>query len=68
MGSEVIRQIMKAKGYKGQYLADKLGIKHQTWRNKLTRDTWMVEEFIQVLEFMNCSFVIRDLDDDPSDE
>ena len=68
MGSEVIKQIMKAKGYKGQYLADNLGIKYQTWRNKLTRDTWTVEEFIQVLEFMNCSFVIRDLDDDPSDE
>lgn len=68
MGSEVIKQIMKAKGYKGQYLADRLGIKHQTWRNKLTRDTWTVEEFVQVLEFMNCSFVIRDLDDDPSDK
>lgn len=63
MGSEIIKQIMKDKNVKGQQMADMLGIKHQTWRNKLVRDTWTVEEFIYILELLNCSFVIKDLDD-----
>lgn len=59
MVSDVIRAIMKSKGINNIQMAEMLGIKAQSFSNKLFRDSYTVEELIKILDILDCKLIIQ---------
>lgn len=59
MVSDVIKAIMKSKGLNNIQMAEMLGIKTQSFSNKLFRDSYTVEELIKILDILDCKLIIQ---------
>lgn len=59
MVSDVIKAIMKFKGLNNIQMAQSLGIKTQSFANKLFRDSYTVEELIRILDILDCKLIIQ---------
>lgn len=59
MVSDVIKMIMKSKGLNNIQMAEMLGIKTQSFSNKLFRDSYTVEELIKILDILDCKLIIQ---------
>ena len=59
MVSGIIKNIMKSKGLNNIQMAELLGIKPQSFSNKLFRDSYTVEELIKILDVLDCKLIIR---------
>lgn len=59
MVSDVIKAIMKSKGINNIQMAEMLGIKTQSFSNKLFRDSYTVEELIKILDILDCKLIIQ---------
>lgn len=59
MVSDVIKEIMKSKGLNNIQMAQFLGIKTQSFANKLFRDSYTVEELIRILDMLDCKLIIQ---------
>lgn len=59
MVSEIIKTLMKSKGLNNIQMAELLGIKPQSFSNKLFRDSYTVEELIKILDILDCKLVIQ---------
>ena len=59
MVSDVIKMIMKSKGLNNIQMAELLGIKTQSFSNKLFRDSYTVEELIKILDILDCKLIIQ---------
>ena len=59
MVSEIIKTLMKSKGLNNIQMAEMLGIKPQSFTNKLFRDSYSVEELIKILDVLDCKLVIQ---------
>lgn len=59
MVSDVIKSIMKSKGLNNIQMAQSLGIKTQSFANKLFRDSYTVEELIRILNILDCKLIIQ---------
>lgn len=59
MVSDVIKAIMKSKGLNNIQMAEMLGIKTQSFSNKLFRDSYTVEELIKILDVLDCKLIIQ---------
>lgn len=59
MVSEVIKTIMKSKGLNNIQMAEFLGIKPQSFTNKLFRDSYTVDELIKILDILDCKLIIQ---------
>lgn len=57
-GKKVINQILLERGKDLNYLADALGIKTQSLRNKLNRDNYGLNDFIEMLDIMECDIKV----------
>lgn len=58
MGSKVIKQLMIEKDVSIKQLAEMLGIKPQSVSNKLYRDNYTLEEFINITNLLGADVVI----------
>ena len=58
MVSGIIKNIMKSKGLNNIQMAELLGIKPQSFSNKLFRDSYTVEELIKILDVLDCKLII----------
>lgn len=59
MVSGIIKNIMKSKGLNNIQMAELLGIKPQSFTNKLFRDSYTVEELIKILDVLDCKLIIQ---------
>lgn len=59
MVSEVLKILMKSKGFNNIQIASALGIKTQSFANKLFRDTYTVEELVKILDILDCKLIIQ---------
>nr|DAT64357.1 MAG TPA: Regulatory protein [Caudoviricetes sp.] len=59
MVSDIIKTIMKSKGLNNIKMAQMLGIKPQSFANKLFRDSYTVDELIKILEVLDCKLIIQ---------
>lgn len=59
MISSIIKNIMKSKGLNNIQMAELLGIKPQSFTNKLFRDSYTVEELIKILDVLDCKLIIQ---------
>lgn len=59
MVSNVIKILMKNKGLNNIQMAQILGIKTQSFSNKLFRDSYTVEELIKILDILDCKLIIQ---------
>ena len=59
MVSEIIKDLMKSKGLNNIQMAELLGIKPQSFTNKLFRDSYTVDELIKILDILDCKLVIQ---------
>lgn len=59
MVSDAIKAIMKSKGLNNIQMAELLGIKPQSFTNKLFRDTYTVDELIKILDILDCKLIIQ---------
>jgi len=59
MVSDIIKAIMKSKGLNNIQMAELLGIKTQSFSNKLFRDSYTVEELIKILDILDCKLIIQ---------
>lgn len=59
MVSDVIKTVMKSKGLNNIQMAQSLGIKTQSFANKLCRDSYTVEELIRILDILDCKLIIQ---------
>ncbi len=59
MVSDVIKTLMKSKGLNNIQMAKMLGIKTQSFSNKLFRDSYTVEELIKILDILDCKLIIQ---------
>lgn len=59
MVSDVIKAIMKSKGLNNIQMSEMLGIKTQSFSNKLFRDSYTVEELIKILDILDCKLIIQ---------
>lgn len=59
MVSDVIKAIMRSKGLNNIQMAKSLGIKTQSFANKLFRDSYTVEELIRILDILDCKLIIQ---------
>lgn len=59
MVSDVIKSLMKSKGLNNIQMAQMLGIKTQSFSNKLFRDSYTVEELIKILDILDCKLIIQ---------
>lgn len=59
MVSEIIKTLMKSKGLNNIQMAELLGIKPQSFTNKLFRDSYTVEELIKILDILDCKLVVQ---------
>lgn len=59
MVSGIIKNIMKSKGLNNIQMAELLGIKPQSFSNKLFRDSYTVEELIKILDVLDCKLIIQ---------
>lgn len=59
MVSDVIKEIMKSKGLNNIQMAEMLGIKPQSFSNKLFRDSYTVDELIKILDILDCKLIIQ---------
>lgn len=59
MVSDVIKAIMKSKGLNNIQMAELLGIKTQSFSNKLFRDSYTVEELVKILDILDCKLIIQ---------
>lgn len=59
MVSDVIKMIMKSKGLNNIQMAEMLGIKTQSFSNKLFRDSYTVEELIKILDILDCKLIVQ---------
>lgn len=59
MVSEIIKTLMKSKGLNNIQMAELLGIKPQSFTNKLFRDSYTVDELIKILDILDCKLVIQ---------
>lgn len=59
MVSEKIKSIMKDKGITNVELAKHLGMTPQSLSNKMSRDSFSVQDLITILDFMDCKLVIH---------
>lgn len=59
MVSDVVKTIMKSKGLNNIQMAQALGIKTQSFANKLFRDSYTVEELIRILDILDCKLIIQ---------
>lgn len=59
MVSDVIKTIMKSKGINNIQMAEMLGIKTQSFANKLFRDGYTVNELIKILDILDCKLIIQ---------
>ena len=50
---------MKDKGVKVNDLANYMGVKPQSVTNKFARDSWSIQDFISVMDFLGCQIVIE---------
>ncbi|MCI5548739.1 MAG: hypothetical protein MR377_03520 [Lactobacillus johnsonii] len=57
-GKKVINQILLERGKDLNYLADALGIKTQSLRNKLNRDNYGLNDFVEMLDIMECDIKV----------
>lgn len=58
--SDNVRTIMSMCGLNGKQkaIADHMGIGVQAFRNKLTRNSWSVEDLILIVDFCKCDFTV----------
>lgn len=59
MVSDKIKQIMKLKGVKVNQLAEYMSVKPQSVTNKFARDSWSVQDFVSVMDFLDCQVVVE---------
>lgn len=59
MVSDVIKTIMKSKGINNIQMAQLLGIKTQSFANKLFRGTYTVDELIKILDILDCKLIVQ---------
>lgn len=59
MVSDIIKTIMKSKGLNNIQMAELLGIKPQSFANKLFRDSYTVDELIKILDILDCKLIIQ---------
>lgn len=59
MVSNVIKILMKNKGLNNIQMAQILGIKTQSFSNKLFRNSYTVEELIKILDILDCKLIIQ---------
>lgn len=59
MVSDIIKTIMKSKNLNNIQMAQLLGIKTQSFSNKLFRDSYTVDELIKILDILECKLVIQ---------
>lgn len=59
MVSGIIKSIMKSKGLNNIQMAELLGIKPQSFSNKLFRDSYTVDELIKILDVLDCKLIIQ---------
>lgn len=59
MVSDIIKAIMKSKALNNIQMAEMLGIKTQSFSNKLFRDSYTVEELIKILDILDCKLIIQ---------
>ena len=59
MVSSIIKSIMQDKGLNNIQMASKLGIKTQSFSNKLYRDSYTVDELVKILDVMDCRLIIE---------
>lgn len=59
MVSDIIKTIMKSKGLNNIQMAQSLGIKTQSFANKLFRDSYTVDELIRILDILDCKLIIQ---------
>lgn len=58
---EIVKALMKSKGYSGKLLAEKLGYNTPSAvTNRLMSKTMTVEMLIKLLDAMDCELVIKD--------
>ena len=55
---KVLNQLMLERGMTLPQLAEKLGLKPQSLRNKLNRNNYGVEDFIQMLDILGCDLQV----------
>lgn len=59
MVSNIIKKIMDSKGIGNQQMAEALGIKTQSFNNKLYRDSYTVRELVKILDILDCKLIIE---------
>lgn len=59
MVSDIIKSIMKTRGLNNIQMAQSLGIKTQSFSNKLFRDSYTVDELIKILDVLDCKLIIQ---------
>lgn len=59
MVSSVIKTIMKSKGVSNVQMAQSLGIKTQSFTNKLFKGTYTVNELIKILDILDCKLIVQ---------
>lgn len=59
MVSQKIKQVMKYKKITSVQVANHLGISPQSMANKFSRNSFSLQEAIDVLEFLGCRLVIE---------
>lgn len=58
---EIVKALMKAKGYSGKLLAEKMGYNTPSAvTNRLQSKTMTVEMLIKLLDAMDCELIIKD--------
>ena len=55
---KVINQILLERNVNIEWLAEKLGIKTQSLRNKISRGNYGLSDFIQIMDILDCDIQI----------
>ena len=55
---KIIKQLMLERNIDINYLSNKLDLKPQSLRNKLNRGTYSVNDFIEILNILNCDIQV----------
>lgn len=55
---KVINQILLERNVNIDYLADKLGIKAQSLRNKISRGNYSLTDFVEMMDILECDIQI----------
>lgn len=59
MVSDIIKTIMHDRGINNIQMANMLGIKTQSFSNKLYRDSYTVDELVKILDALDCRLIIE---------